>query len=225
MPREGASTTDRDLEVPLGWTAQERKARHHMEAMVGWHHPEVLSVRRDNARHVYVNLPMFWEEWEVPFSIRAETPPVFAYRGFALNYYGSDDHLWWISLSEHAILWLKTLFLEVMERSRLYWVPENVRRAWRVTGVEGILEGVQSEVTEKIVRLVGYVERICWRVADRPNRQLPMNPGTFTPVYDNGDWVHFDVTQWAPVVPSSGMVSHASVTESDRVTFQVDRGT
>ena len=67
MPREGASTTDRDFVVPLGWTAQERKARHHIEAMVGWHHPEALSVRRDYARRVYVNLPMFREEWEVPF--------------------------------------------------------------------------------------------------------------------------------------------------------------
>ena len=87
-----------------------------------------------------------------------------------------------------------------MERSRFYWVPDNVRRAWRIMGVEGILEGVQSEVTEKIIRLVGYVERIRWRFADRLNRQPPMNPGTFTSVYDNGDWVHFDVTQWVPVV-------------------------
>ena len=92
MPRERASTTDRDFEVPLGWTAQERKARHHIEAMVGLHHPEALGVRRDYAHRVYVNLPMFWEEflpkhgqvhpfeWEVPFSIRAETPPLFSYR-------------------------------------------------------------------------------------------------------------------------------------------------
>ena len=111
-----------------------------------------------------------------------------------------------------------------MERSRLYWVPDNVRRAWRIMVVEGILEGVQSEVTEKIIRLVGCVERIRWRLADRLNRQLPSNPGTFTPEYDNGDWVHFDVTQWASVVPSRGMVAHAPATESDRVAFQVDRG-
>ena len=63
MPLEGASMTDHDCEVPLGWAAQERKARHHIEAMVRWHHPEVLSVRRDYARSVYVNLHMFWEEW------------------------------------------------------------------------------------------------------------------------------------------------------------------
>ena len=114
MPRGGTSTTDRDFEVPLGWTAQEREARHHIEAIVGWHHPEALSVRRDYARRVYVNLPMFWEEWEVPFSFRAGTPPLFAYRGFALNYCGSDDHRWWIALSEHAALCLKALYLEVM---------------------------------------------------------------------------------------------------------------
>ena len=39
MPREGTSTTDRDFEFPLGWTAQERKARHHIETMVLWHYP------------------------------------------------------------------------------------------------------------------------------------------------------------------------------------------
>ena len=167
---------------------------------------------------------MFWEEWGVPFSFRAETPPLFTYRGSALKYYGSYDQRWLIAVSEDAALCLKALYLEVMERSRLYWVPDNVRRAWRIMGVEGILEGVQSEVTEKIVRLVGYVEGIRWRVADRLNRQPLMNPGTFTPVYGNGDWVHFNVTQWAPVVPSSDMVAHAPVAESDRVAFHVDLG-
>ena len=224
-PREGALTTDRDFEVPLGWTAQERKARHYIEAILGCHHSEFLSVRRDYGRRVYVNLPIFWEEWKVPFSFQAETPPLFAYRGFALNYYGSDDHRWWIALSEHAALCLKALYLEVMKRSRLYLVADNVRRPWRIVGVKGILEVVQSEVTEKIIRLFVYVERIRWRVADRMNRQPPMNPGTFTPVYNNGDWVRFDVTQWAPVVPSSGMIAHALVTESGPVAFQVDRGT
>ena len=67
MLREGAETTDRDFEFPLGRTAQERKSRHHIEAMVGWLYPEVVSVRRDYARRVYVNLPTFREEWEVPF--------------------------------------------------------------------------------------------------------------------------------------------------------------
>ena len=52
-----------------------------------------------------------------------------------------------------------------------------------------------------------------------------MNPGTFTSVCNNGDWVHFDVTQWAPAVSSSGMVAHAPVTESHWVAFQVDQGT
>ena len=62
-----ASTTDSDFEVQLGWTAQERKALHHMEAMVGWHHRGVLSVRRDYARCVYVNEPMFWESGKYHF--------------------------------------------------------------------------------------------------------------------------------------------------------------
>ena len=112
-------TKDRDLEVPLVLAAQERKIRHPIEEMVGWHHPEALSVRRGYARRVYVSLPMFWEEWEVPFSFRAETPSLFVYRGFALNYYGCDDHRWWIALSEHAALCLKAFYLEFMERSPL----------------------------------------------------------------------------------------------------------
>ena len=52
-----------------------------------------------------------------------------------------------------------------------------------------------------------------------------MNPNTFTPVYYNGDWVHFEITQLAPVVSLSGTVAHAPVTESDRLALlQVDRG-
>ena len=66
MPRKGAATNGRDFEVPLRSRSQERKDRHHIEEMVGYHHPEFFSVRRDYARRVYLNLPMFWEEWEVP---------------------------------------------------------------------------------------------------------------------------------------------------------------
>lgn len=90
-------------------------------------------------------------------------------------------------------------------------------------GVEGVLEGVQSEVTEKIVSLEGHVERIRWRVADRLNRQPPMSPDTFTPVYDNGDWVHIYFTQRALLVPLSAIFAYAPMTESERVKFNVDR--
>ena len=62
----------RDFEVPLGRTAKKRKARHHIEVTIMWHNPEVLSVHRDYARRVYVNLHMVWEEWEVPFSFWAD---------------------------------------------------------------------------------------------------------------------------------------------------------
>ena len=143
---EGAHTSDRDFEMPLEWNATTRKTLHLAEVMVGWNHPEaqVNVIRRDQLRRVYVGLPLFWEDWEVPFALRAEIPPVCAYLGFRMIFEGPDGPWWRIALSEHAVLCLKAVYFEVHDRQRLYWVPSSVRRAWRVMGLEGILEGVEE---------------------------------------------------------------------------------
>ena len=68
---------------------------------------------------------------------------------------GPDDPRWWIMLSEHAILCLKTVCFEVLDRQRLYSVPSGVRRARRVMGLEWILEGFEEGVADKVIRLWG----------------------------------------------------------------------
>ena len=114
--------------MPPEWNA----TRHLAEVMVGWNHPEaqVNVIRRDQLRGVYVGLPPFWEDWEVPFALRAETPLVCAYLGFRMVFEGPDDSRWWIASSEHAVFCLKAVYFEVLDRQRLYWVPSGVRRAW-----------------------------------------------------------------------------------------------
>ena len=81
LAREGARASDRGFGVPLEWNAMTRSTRHLAEVMVGCIHPEaqVNVIRCDQLRRVYVGLPLFWEDWEVPFAMRAETPPVSAY--------------------------------------------------------------------------------------------------------------------------------------------------
>ena len=158
----GARTSGRDFEVPPEWNATTRKTRHLAEVMVGRNHPkaQVNMVRRDQLRRVYVGLPLFWEDWEVQFALRAETPPVCAYLGFRVIFEGPDDPRWWIALSEHAVLCLKAVYFEVLDRQRLYWVPGSVRRVCRVMELKGILEGVEEGVADEVIRLVGYIERI-----------------------------------------------------------------
>ena len=131
LAREGARTSDRDFEVPLEWNATARKTHHFAEVVMGWSHREarVNVILRDQLLRVYVSLPLFWEDWEVPFALRAKTPPVCAYLGFRMIFEGPDDPLWWIALPEHAVLCLKAVYFEVLDRQRLYWVPSSFRGA------------------------------------------------------------------------------------------------
>ena len=141
-------------------------------------------IRRDQFRRVYVGLPLSWEDSDVRFALRAETPPVCAYLGFRMIFEGPYDLRWWIALSKLAVLCLKEVYFEVLDRQRLYGVPSSVRCAWRVMGLEGILEGDEEGVVHKVIRLVRYIERMKWGCVNSEYRQPPDAPGIFTPVFD-----------------------------------------
>ena len=211
--------------MPLERNATTRKTRHLAEVMVGWSRPaaQVKLIRRDQLRCVYVSRPLFWEDSEVPFALRAETPQVCAYLGFGMIFEGPDDHRWWIALPEQAVLCLKAVYFEVLDRQRLYWVPSSVRRAWRVMGLEGILEGVEEGVAEKVIRLVGYIEHIKWGCVNSEYRQPLDVLWTFTPVFDNGDFVMFDVAGWVPHL-EDGMVETEPQDDGGRVALRIDHG-
>ena len=91
-------------------------------------------------------------------------------------------------------------------------------------GLEGILQGVEEGLADKVIRLVGYIERIKWGCVKSEYHQPPDVPGTFTLVFDNGDFVMFDVAQWDPPLGEDGMVETEPQYDESRVDLQIDRG-
>ena len=119
---------------------------------------------------------------------------------------------------------LKDVYFEFLDRQRLYWVPSSVRRAWRVMWLKRILEGLEEGVSDKVIRVVGYIEHIKWGCVSSQYRQPPEVPGTFTPVFDNGDFVMFDVAEWVPLLDEDGMVETEPQDDESRVALRIDRG-
>ena len=56
------------------------------------------------------------------------------------------------------------------------------------------------------------------------HRQPPDVPGTFTPVFDNGGFVMFDVAEWVPLLGEDGMVETEPQDDESRVALRIDRG-
>ena len=91
-------------------------------------------------------------------------------------------------------------------------------------GREAILEGVEEGPADKVIRLVGYIVRIKWGCVNLAYFQPPDVPGTITPVFDNGDVVVFDVTEWFPLLGEDGMVDTEPQDDENRVALQIYRG-
>ena len=78
---------------------------------------------------------------------------------------GPDSPLWYVALSEHRALCLKALYYEVMDQKKLFWVLDEVRRAWRLMDVEQMLTGCSPEIVGKIKSLVDFAERVRWELS------------------------------------------------------------
>ena len=178
----------------------------------------------DYARRVYVGVPLFWEDWEVPYHFRSESPPFFAYLGFQLMTEGPDSPFWYVVLSEYSAVCLKALYYEVMDQKKIFWVPDEVRRAWRLMDVEQMLTGCSPDIVGKVKALADFVERVRWGSIPMGYRLPPVRPGPFTPVYTNGDFVPFAVVAWKPMLVAAYMPGIAPRSERERVTGQHDRG-
>ena len=79
-------------------------------------------------------------------------------------------------------------------------------------GISEILGGCSPLVVDRCEKLVLYVRRIRWCQVSAKNRILPTETGTVAPVYDNGDYVEFDVDGWKPMVPAKMLVNTRHVT-------------
>ena len=106
---------------------------------------------------------------------------------------GRDSQLWYVALSQYSALCLKALCYEVMDRKKLFWVPDEVRRAWRLMDVQQTLTGCSPEIVGKFKALVDFVERVRSGIIPMGYRLPPVRPDPFTPVYANGDFVPLDV--------------------------------
>ena len=89
--------------------------------------------------------------------------------------------------------------------------------------LDGSLEGVEEGVADKVIRVVGYIERIKWGCVNSEYRQPPDVPGTFMPVFYNGVSVVFDIAEWVPLLGKDGMVDTEPQDDESRVTLQIDR--
>ena len=172
-----------------------------------------------------MGLSLLWEELEVLFALRAEAPPVCAYLGFHMIFECPHDPRWWIALSEHAVLCLKAVYFEVLDRKRLYWVSSSVRRASRLIGLEGILEGVEGGLADTYICLIGYIERIKWGYVNSEYRQPLDVQGTFKQVFNNCYFVMFDVAEKVPLLGEDGMVETEPQDDERSVALQIGRGT
>ena len=73
--------------------------------------------------------------------------------------------------------------------------------------ISEILGGCSPLVIERCEKLVSYVGRIRWRQVPAKNRILPTETGKVAPVYENGDYVEFDVDSWKAMVPAKMSVN------------------
>ena len=71
---------------------------------------------------------------------------------------------------------------------------------------------------------MGCIERIKWGCVNSEYRQPPDVRGTFTPVFDNGDFVKFDVAEWVPLLGGDGMRETEPQDDEIMLALRIDRG-
>lgn len=89
--------------------------------------------------------------------------------------------------------------------------------------LQGILMGVEEGLAD-VSGLAGYIERIKWGCVNLEYLQPPEVPGTSTSVFENGDFVIFDVAEWVPFPGEGGMVETEPQDDETKVALQIDRG-
>ena len=179
--------------MPLNEQDIERYARHMRECFIPSFMAEYHSYRPNMSGSVYVPLPTWYEEYEVPFSFAHETSPLVAYFGSKLAK-ASGGPLWVIMLNEQLIFQAVTLVNWARE-GRLYWLSTGSVTGLRTIGLNKVCFGAEA-LAKQLGKLLDEIELIRWdKVPERPQDQ-PQHAGRVTPVYLNGDWVPFDTAEW-----------------------------
>ena len=179
--------------MPLSEQEAERHARHMRECFIPAFMTEYQSYRASVSGSVYVPLPSWYYDYEVPYSFAHETSPLVAYFGRELMK-ADNAQLWVILLNEQLIFQAVTLVNWARE-GRLYWLPPGCISGLRQIGLNRVCFGAEA-LADQLGELLNEIELIRWdRVPERRGDQ-PQHAGRITPVYLNGDWVPFDAAEW-----------------------------
>ena len=214
---------ERGFDPPRAWLHEERKMRHELGWLLGYQHTEAGFYREGMALGRYVALPDGWLEWEVPYLLAMPMPTIVSYFKDHLVSDNLQDYPWHVFLSQWAANCLISAYGYALEGSPT-WVPDAVRRAWRVMGVDQILQGCPPMVVERCQELHEVIERVRWFDVPAQNRHLLNEVGSVTPVYGGGELVPFDPDNWRPVLLQAVLAVEIPTSQEDRVSERVDRG-
>ena len=172
----------------------ERRHRHRTSAFVSYQDRDVAVLHSRAVGERYVRLPQWWVEYEVPYRFRAQTPPVLTYRG--LRFMSPHCRGWDLILRAE---WATMCLIELLNEAYngwLWWLPSHVLDDINQLGVSNILREASSSVIESAEALLNEVRVIRWDRVTSENRLLPRMSYRFTPVYQSGEFVEFDVDNW-----------------------------
>ena len=173
----------------------ERRFRHRTECFIGYHCTDATALNPGLTHRRYPALPSWWIDYEVPFRLWVQTPPILTYWGLIFM---SPNHGrgWDLMLrTEWAALCCIELIHEA-RNGRLWWLPNAVIEDIRQLETGSILHGASGDEIRDLDNLLLEVRCIRWDRVPITNRFLPRDNSRFTPVYNNGEFVEWDVTNW-----------------------------
>ena len=224
LPVPVGERNERGFVPPKSWLREERKSRHALNLFVAYQHREADYYIATALGDRYTELPNDWHEWEAPYLFPVETPAIVSYDHEALVGSGMEGAAGRILRSQWVANYLRALYLTAVGEGHLYSALQTIQDAWQKMGISEILGGCSPLVVDRCEKLVSYVRRIRWRQVPAKNRILPTKTGTVAPVYDNGDYVEFDVDGWKPMVPAKMLVNTELNSLKERISEGVDRG-
>ena len=179
--------------MPLSEQEAERHARHMRECFIPALMTKYQSYRGNVSGSIYVPLPSWYYDYEIPYPFAHETSPLVAYFGRKLMK-ADNAQLGVILLNEQLIFQAVTLVNWARE-GRLYLLPPGCISGLRQRGLNRVCFGAEA-LADQLGELLNEIELIRWdRVPERRGDQ-PQHAGRITSVYLNGYWVPFDAAEW-----------------------------
>ena len=198
LPVPVGERNERGFVPPKSRLREERKSRHILNLFVAYQNREADYYLATALGDRYTKLPNDWHEWEAPYLFPVETHAIVSYDHEALVGSGMEGAAGRILRSQWVANYLRALYLTAVGERHLYWAPQTIQDAWQKMGISEILGGCSPLVVERCEMLVSYARRIRWLQVPAKIRILPTETGTVAPVYDNGDYVEFDVDVYGP---------------------------